>query len=188
MFRALSKYLCRDIFTSVSQRQALSYVPLAVLTSHVHTKDECTKGASTSKYRWCDKRREIFGFVFGLARSFREISILGTWELTWKMFPLINPLELAIPTMTPVSATRWFSDIELLEYQVESMTLGVFAPIHSRKQAKYATPVFASTSMVPSTMKPRTGLVRITSHSCLRGSPIIVINSGMTTWRLRSRK
>ena len=70
------------------------------------------------------------------------------------MFPLIKPEALAIPTITPVKTTRWFSLILLLLYQVDSITLGVLEPIQRRKQAKYATPVWCTTSIVPRIMKP----------------------------------
>ncbi len=95
----------------------------------------------------------------------------------------MRPEELAIPTMTPVKTTLYtvdqhssmpgdsgltlFSEILLLEYHVDNITLGVFEPIHSRKHAlsgqhlgavdfthKYATPVFCKTLIVPSIMNP----------------------------------
>ncbi len=47
----------------------------------------------------------------------------------------MRPEALAIPTITPVSTTRLFSEIELLEYHVDSMTEGVLDPMHRRKQA-----------------------------------------------------
>ena len=47
----------------------------------------------------------------------------------------MRPDALAIPTMTPVRTTRLFSETELFEYQVDSMTEGVLEPMHRRKQA-----------------------------------------------------
>jgi hypothetical protein len=64
-----------------------------------------------------------------------------------------------------------FSEIELLEYHVESITEGVLDPMHNRKQAKYATPLLANTSIVPRMM-----------------NPIMVMSRGTTTCRDRSRK
>ena len=51
------------------------------------------------------------------------------------MFPEMRPAALAMPTITPVKTTLLFSEMELLEYQVDSMTEGVLDPIHKRKQA-----------------------------------------------------
>lgn len=54
--------------------------------------------------------------------------------------PEMRPEALAIPTITPVRTTRLFSEIELLEYQVESMTEGVLEPMVRRKHALWAAP------------------------------------------------
>lgn len=54
---------------------------------------------------------------------------------TRKILAEISPLALAMPTMTPVRTTRLFSEIELLEYQVDSKTEGVLDPMQRRKHA-----------------------------------------------------
>lgn len=53
------------------------------------------------------------------------------------MLPEMRPEALAIPTITPVSTTLLFSEIELLEYYVASITDGVLLPIQSRKHALF---------------------------------------------------